>query len=72
MRSTAIYSEWIDIQWAMPCISVPSDHLMAAIDFTETDFAPLAFILWKLRGSTSAIDTASKYLQARWEFFRQG
>lgn len=71
MRSTAIYSEWIDARWTMPHITVPSDHPMAAIAATDTASGPLAVILWKLRGSTCAIDTASEHLQARWEFLRE-
>ena len=68
MRSATTYSEWIDVRLAMPHITVPSGHPMAATDATATASGPMAFILWKLRGSTCAIDTASEYLQARWEF----
>ena len=39
LRSVIIYSERIGVQWAMPHISVPSDHPMAAIDATATDLA---------------------------------
>ena len=71
MRSTTTYSEWIDVQLAMPHITVPSGHPMAATDATATARGPMAFILWKLRGSTCAIGTGSEYLQARWEFLRE-